>query len=115
MDILGISDAFAGAAAPAATQQTGGIASFLPMMAIFFIAAYFLMIRPQSKRAKAHRKLLADLSKGDEVVTVGGIIGKIAKISDDFITISVAENVEINIQKAAIANVLPKGTLKTLN
>jgi preprotein translocase subunit YajC len=114
LTILGVSDALA-ATAPQATQNTAGsLASFLPMMLIFIAGAYFLMIRPQNKRIKAQRKLLAELAKGDEVVTVGGIVGKIAKLSDDFVTLSVADNVDINLQKAAISNVLPKGTLKTL-
>ncbi len=108
--MIGISDAWA--AAPAGTG-TAGLASFLPMMLIFIVGAYFLMIRPQNKRVKAQRKLLSELTKGDEVVTIGGIVGKIAKMSDDFITISVANNVDITIQKGAISNVLPKGTLKT--
>lgn len=114
LNFLGISDAVA-ATTTTAANGAGSIVSFLPMMFIFILGAYFLMIRPQSRRAKAHRKLLSELAKGDEIVTVGGVVGKISKINDDFITMSVADNVDITIQKAAIANVLPKGTIKTIN
>ncbi len=111
LNLLGISDAFA-ATAPANGSAGAGLASFLPMMLIFIIGAYFLMIRPQNKRMKAHRKLLEELTKGDEVVTIGGIVGKVAKLSDDFVTLTVASNVDLTLQKGAISNVLPKGTLK---
>lgn len=110
LSMLGISDALA--ATP--TNGAAGLASFLPMMLIFIIGAYFLMIRPQNKRVKAHRKLMSDLSKGDEVVTIGGVVGKISKMSDDFVTLTVSPNVDISFQKAAISNVLPKGSLKNL-
>lgn len=110
LNLIGISDAMAANAAP----PNGGLASFLPMLLVFIVGAYFLMIRPQSKRAKAHRKLLSDLSKGDEVITVGGVLGKVSKLGDEFVALTVSDNVDINVQKAAIANVLPKGTMKTL-
>lgn len=112
LSILGISDALA--AAPA-NGNTAGLASFLPMMLIFIIGAYFLMIRPQNKRVKAHRKLLSELTKGDEVVTIGGIVGKVVKLSEDFVTLSVSNNVDLTLQKGAVSNVLPKGTLKNLS
>src|SRR5262245_20560429 len=111
LNLIGITDAFA------ATQGSGaqpGLVSFLPMIILFFLVAYFVMIRPQNKRMKAHRKLLSELTKGDEVVTIGGLIGKISKMGDDFVTLSIADNVEISVQKSAISNVLPKGTLKNL-
>lgn len=113
LNMLGISDALA--AAPANGNAQAGLASFLPMMLIFIIGAYFLMIRPQNKRVKAHRKLLAELSKGDEVVTIGGIVGKVAKLTDDFVTLSVANGIDLTLQKGAISNVLPKGTLKNIS
>jgi len=72
------------------------------------------MIRPQSKRAKEHRNLIGGLAKGDEVVTAGGILGRISKISDAYITLALTDNVEILVQKSSIVNALPKGTLKTL-
>lgn len=114
LNLVGISDAVAAPVAGAAAN--GGISSFLPMFFAFFIGvAYFLMIRPQNKRAKAHRRLISDLSKGDEIVTVGGVVGKISKMNDEFLTISIAENVDVNIQKAAVANILPKGTIKSID
>ena len=80
----------------------------------FILIFYFLMWRPQSKRAKEHKNLVSELSKGDEVITNGGIAGKISKVSEDFIRVEVAEGVEIKIQKVAIASALPKGTLKSI-
>lgn len=74
---------------------------------------YFLMIRPQMKRAKEHRSMLDKLSKGDEVITSGGIAGTVTDIGDNFVTIEVADNVRVRVQKAAVGNVLPKGTLKS--
>jgi preprotein translocase subunit YajC len=80
----------------------------------FILIFYFLMWRPQSKRAKEHKNLVSALSKGDEVITNGGIAGKIAKVSEDFISMEISEGVEIKIQKVAIASALPKGTLKSI-
>ena len=80
----------------------------------FILIFYFLMWRPQSKRAKEHRNLVAELSKGDEIVTNGGIAGKITKVTDEFVVVDVAQNVEIKIQKHAVASALPKGTLKSI-
>jgi preprotein translocase subunit YajC len=78
----------------------------------FILIFYFLMWRPQSKRAKEHRNLVSELGKGDEVVTNGGIAGKVTKVSEEFVKVEVSEGVEMNIQKVAIASALPKGTLK---
>ncbi len=75
---------------------------------------YFLIIRPQSKRAKEHRELMASLKTGDEVVTSGGLLGKINKISDNFVVLEIAKDVEITMQKASIAASLPKGTIKSV-
>nr|WP_231871653.1 MULTISPECIES: preprotein translocase subunit YajC [unclassified Oleiphilus] len=80
----------------------------------FILIFYFLMWRPQSKRAKEHKNLVSSLSKGDEVVSSGGIAGKITKVSEDFISVEVSEGVELKIQKVAVSSVLPKGTLKGL-
>ena len=107
-----ISNAYAQAAG-AAQDPTGGLMGFLPII-LMFIVLWFLMIRPQMKRAKEHKNMVEALSKGDEVVTQGGIAGRITKVGDAFLTVEVAENVEIAVQKSAIANVLPKGTLKTI-
>ncbi|MDH4275929.1 MAG: preprotein translocase subunit YajC [Gammaproteobacteria bacterium] len=109
---LFISDAWAeGAATPPAD---GGILGFLPLIAIF-VAFYFMLIRPQVKRAKEHRKMLEALAKGDEVATSGGLMGKITDMGDSYIAIEVAEGVVIKVQKHAVASLLPKGTLKSTN
>lgn len=81
------------------------------MIGIFFVIMYFMIIRPQQKRQKEHKSLMGSLSKGDEVVTNGGIMGKIKSVSDDIVRIELAENVVIKVQKHAIGSVLPKGTL----
>lgn len=80
----------------------------------FILIFYFLMWRPQSKRAKEHRNLVSALSKGDEVITNGGIAGKITKVTEDFVAMEIAEGVELKVQKVAIASALPKGTLKSI-
>ncbi len=103
-----ISSAYAQTAAPAAE---GGIAQFIwfiPMIAIF----YFVAIRPQMKRAKEQKELVAGLAKGDEVVTVGGIIGRIAKLGESYVHVETGNNVELQIQRSAIVQILPKGTMK---
>ncbi|PID42238.1 MAG: preprotein translocase subunit YajC [Proteobacteria bacterium] len=78
----------------------------------FILIFYFLMWRPQAKRAKEHKELMAGLSKGDEIITNGGIAGKITRVKDDFIVMEVSENVEIKVQRVAVSVALPKGTLK---
>ncbi|WNC71417.1 preprotein translocase subunit YajC [Thalassotalea psychrophila] len=110
MDFL-ISKAYA-ADAP---QQGGGF-EMLIMLGVFGVVFYFMIYRPQAKRAKEHKGLMEALSKGDEVLTQGGIVGKIAKVSaeKDFIVVSVAEGTELTVQKGAITAVLPKGTMKSL-
>jgi len=109
---LFISNAHA-AAAPA--QQGGGMEMII-MLLVFGLVFYFMIYRPQAKRVKEHKNLMSSLSKGDEVLTQGGVVGKITKVSDekDFILVSVAEGTELTIQKAAISAVLPKGTMKSL-
>lgn len=103
-------------AAPAAAEGST-LMSFLPI-ALMFVVLYFLMIRPQMKRQKEHRNLVAALAKGDEVVTAGGILGRVSKVHDNYITVEVADladkPVEIVMQKTAISTVLPKGTIKAL-
>ncbi len=100
------------AQAPAAAPQGGGIESMLLILAMFAVL-YFLMIRPQMKRAKEHKAMLEKLSVGDEVITNGGIAGVVRAIGDSFITVEIAERVEIRVQKGAVGNVLPRGTLKS--
>jgi preprotein translocase subunit YajC len=101
-------------------QATGGAASpgdsmltFLPMIAIF-VVFYFLLIRPQQKKQKETRSMLDALEKGNEVVTTGGIVGKIVKLDEQYATIEVAPNVQMVVQRGAISQLLPKGTLKAL-
>ncbi len=91
----------------------GDLMTFLPMIAIF-VVFYFLLIRPQQKRAKETRAMLDALQKGDEVITAGGIVGKIAKLNEQYATVEIAPNVEISVQRAAISQLLPKGTVKAL-
>lgn len=99
-------------AAPAAGQPSPWQ---LPiMLGIFFLIFWFMVWRPQSKRAKEHKNLLASLNKGDEVVTAAGITGKVTKVSDDYVQVEVAEKVELTFQKQAITATLPKGTLKAI-
>ena len=103
---------------PAFAQATGStpgsdLMAFLPMVAIF-VVFYFLMIRPQQKRSKETKAMLSALQKGDEVVTAGGIVGRITKLSDAYATVEVANNVEMTVQRSAISQVLPKGTIKSL-
>ena len=91
----------------------GDFMTFLPMIAIV-VVFYFLLIRPQQKRAKETKTMLSALQKGDEVVTAGGVVGKISKLSDAYANLEIAPNVEITVQRSAISLLLPKGTLKTL-
>lgn len=95
----------------------GGLMSFLPII-LMFVVLYFLMIRPQMKRQKETKAMIEALAKGDEVITVGGILGKITKVTDNYLTIEVAnladKPVEVLVQRAAVSTVLPKGTVKSL-
>jgi len=110
-----ISDALADTASVASSPSTAqGLMSILPMIILLVLFMYFMVIRPQSKRAKEHKNLIGNLQKGDEVVTIGGILGKIEKINDDLMVLSIAENTSITIQKGAIASVVPRGTMKTV-
>jgi len=106
-----ISNAYAQAAGGA--SQTDTLLTFLPMIAIF-VVFYFLLIRPQQKKAKETRSMLDALEKGNEIVTAGGIVGRITRLSDQYATVEVAPNVEMTIQRGAISQLLPKGTIKAL-
>jgi len=103
-------------AAPAG-EPGGALMGMLPIV-LMFVVLYFIMIRPQMKRQKEHRNMVAALAKGDEVATAGGILGKVTKVNDSYITIEVAEladkPVEVVLQKTAVSAVLPKGTIKAL-
>ena len=96
-----------------AAQPQGGLGMSLLFPILLIGVMYFLMIRPQMKRAKEHKAMLEKLSRGDEVLTNGGIAGTVSDIGDNFITVEIADNVRIRVQKGSIANVLPKGTLKS--
>ncbi len=104
-----ISNAYAQGAESAA----GGLMSFLPII-LMFVVLYFLMIRPQMKRQKETRAMIAALAKGDEVVTAGGILGKVTKVNDGYVTVEIAENTEVVIQKSAVSTLLPKGSIKNV-
>ena len=108
-----ISDAMA-QSAPAAAQQPDPTMQLLFFVGIFVIF-YFLLIRPQQKRAKEHRNMVSALSKGDEVVTTGGLVGKVTEIGDEYLNVELADNLQVKLQKNAVATVLPKGTIKTIN
>ena len=99
--------------AGAAADPTGGLMGIAPMV-LMFVVLWFFMIRPQMKKAKDHKALIEALAKGDEVVTQGGMVGKITKVGESYVTIEVAAGTEVVVQKPAIGIVLPKGTLKSL-
>lgn len=105
-----ISNAYAQAAA---SSVESSLTSFLPII-LMFVVLYFLMIRPQMKRQKEQKAMMEALAKGDEVVTAGGILGKVTKVTDAYVTVEVAEGTETIVQKAAISTLLPKGTIKSL-
>ena len=110
-----ISNAYAQAAA--AADPTGGLMGMLPIL-LMFIVLWFVMIRPQMKKAKEQQKMVSELAKGDEVITQGGITGRIAKVGENYLSLEVAEGKEgpvvITVQKNAVGALLPKGTLKNL-
>lgn len=103
-----LSPAWAQAAAP----QGNVWVSMLPLLLIF-VVFYFLLIRPQTKRAKEHREMVGRLASGDEVVTSGGILGRVTEVGDVFVTLEVASGVALRVQKVQIAQLMPKGTLKS--
>ena len=103
---------------PAYAQVPGGggdagLMSFLPII-LMFVLLYFLMIRPQMKRAKEHKTMIDALQKGDEVVAVGGLLGKIVELSDQYATLEIASETKIMVQRPAIQTLLPKGTIKSI-
>lgn len=118
LSLLGIATAYAEAPVAATTtavqQHPGNFWSMLWLPLLLIVVFYFLLIRPQSKRAKQHRELIDALSVGDEVVTTGGVVGRIARLRDNFVVIEIAKGVEMTMQKGAIASVLPKGTVDSL-
>ncbi len=107
-----ISNAYA-QAAPAAAGGFGGLLGMWPII-LMFVVMYFLMIRPQQKKAKEQRDMMAALTKGDEVVTAGGVLGRIVQVKDTYVTLEIAANTEVVVQRHAVTTLLPKGTLKSL-
>ncbi len=107
-----ISDAMAEGAAGG---QGGDPMASLFFMVVIFAVFYFILIRPQAKKAKEHKKMTEALQKGDEVVTNGGVVGKVTKVTDDYVDLQIADNVEIKLQRGAIGMQLPKGTIKEIN
>ena len=104
-----ISDAFAQSAG--VTSDSGFLSPLL--MVGMFAVFYFLLIRPQQKRQKEHRSMVSDLAKGDEIVTMGGMLGKITAVDDNFVTVNIAKDTEVKIQKASVQAMMPKGTYKS--
>jgi len=96
-----------------ALSPDGGLMGFLPIV-LMFVLLYFMLIRPQMKRAKDHKAMISALEKGAEVITSGGLVGKITKISEAYITLEIADNTEIVVQKQAVQTLLPKGTMKAI-
>jgi len=106
-----ISPAFAQASGGGAGD--GGLVTLLPIV-LMFVLLYFIMIRPQIKRQKEHRTMVEGLQKGDEVVTSGGVVGKISEMGEAYVSLEVAPNTEISVQRAAVQTLLPKGTIKSI-
>ncbi|OWQ90470.1 preprotein translocase subunit YajC [Roseateles aquatilis] len=103
-----ISNAYAQAAG--GSDPTGGFLQMLPLVAVF-VVMYFVMIRPQMKRQKEHKALVEALAKGDEVITSGGMLGKVTKLGESYLTVEIAQGVEIQVQRGSVLQVLPKGTV----
>jgi preprotein translocase subunit YajC len=119
---LGISDAYAAAATEAATTTTtqavaphANVWQMLLLPILLILVFYFLLIRPQSKRAKQQREMLERVSVGDEVMTAGGILGRVVRLRDNYLVLKIAKDVEITVQKNSVATVLPKGTMDTID
>ncbi len=109
-----ISNAYAQTTTAAADPGLmGNLTTFAPLL-IMFVVMYFLMIRPQQKRQKEAKAMMDALAKGDEVVTAGGILGRVTKVSETYVTLEIATNTELVVQKNAVTTLLPKGTLKSL-
>jgi len=107
-----ISNAFA-QSAPAAGGDAGGLMSFIPLI-LMFVVLYFIMIRPQMKRQKEAKAMLEALAAGDEVITAGGILGKVTAVKDQYVTLELVPGTEVQMQKNAVTSVLPKGTIKSV-
>jgi preprotein translocase subunit YajC len=110
-----ISNAYAQTAASGAAEPglMGSLTTFAPLI-LMFVVMYFLMIRPQQKRQKELKSMMDTLNKGDEVVTVGGVLGRVTRVTDAYVTVEVAQGTEVIVQKNAVTGLLPKGTIKSL-
>lgn len=106
-----ISQAFAQTAPAASGGTESSLLSLLPLV-LMFVVLYFIMIRPQMKRQKEHKALIEALAKGDEVVTSGGVLGRVSKLGESYLHVEVANGVELQVQRSSVVQVLPKGTLK---
>ena len=111
-DVLNFFISDAAAQAGGSTAGAGGIMTFLPMIALFAVF-YFLLIRPQQKRQKEHKNMVSGLAKGDEIVTMGGILGKISDVDENFVTVEIAKDTEIKVQRVSVQAMMPKGTIKS--
>ena len=108
-----ISEAFA-QTIPSGLGGMDNIMGMLPLI-LMFVLLYFLLLRPQMRRAKEQKQMIASLQKGDEVVTSGGTLGRVTKISDNYVNVEIAPNVEITVQRPSVQTLLPKGTIKSAN
>ena len=106
-----ISQAFAQTAPAAASSTESSLLSLLPLV-LMFVVLYFIMIRPQMKKQKEHKAMIDALAKGDEVVIAGGVLGRVAKLGDNYLNVEIANGVEVQVQRGAVVQVLPKGTFK---
>lgn len=115
MTLAFMNEAFAatagGAGAGAQHAGAGGLIN-IGLLVLIFVAFYFLLLRPQSKRQKEHRKMVEALSKGDEVVVSGGVLGRITQVGEQFIKVEVADGVELTVQRSSVSGLMPKGTMK---
>jgi preprotein translocase subunit YajC len=109
---LFFTDAYAATTTANSEMQQGGSLNIILLSVLFVIIFYFLLIRPQSKRNKAQQELINNLQKGEEVVTIGGVLGRIVNLDSTLLTLEISENTQIKVQKNAIVSLLPKGTLK---
>jgi len=107
---LFISNAYA---QTAATGGDGGLVQFLPLF-VLIVVFYFLILRPQQKRAKEQKSMIEALQKGDEIVAAGGLLGRVSKLDENYVSVEISDGVIVNVQKAAVQTVLPKGTIKSI-
>ncbi|HSV70293.1 MAG TPA: preprotein translocase subunit YajC [Methylibium sp.] len=105
-----ISEAFAQTAPAAASGGESSLLTMLPLL-LMFVVLYFIMIRPQMKRQKEHKAMIDALAKGDEIVTAGGVVGRVAKLGESYVDVEVAKGIELQVQRTAVVQVLPKGTI----